>query len=86
MLTDLSVLRRPNTRNNDLHESYERSAIGRSDILKISRYVSVQPRYNLLFREIERELLPLAHEEGLAVIPFNPLRARLCREPQGFRL
>lgn len=33
----------------------------------------MQPRYNLLFREIERELLPLAHEEGLAVIPFNPL-------------
>ena len=48
-------------------------AIGRSETMKISRYVSVQPRYNLLFREIERELLPLAQEEGLAVIPFNPL-------------
>lgn len=52
-------------------------AIGRSDTLKISRYVSVQPRYNLLFREIERELLPLAQEEGLAVIPFNPLAGGL---------
>lgn len=52
-------------------------AIGRSDILKISRYVSVQPRYNLLFREIERELLPLALEEGVAVIPFNPLAGGL---------
>jgi aryl-alcohol dehydrogenase-like predicted oxidoreductase len=48
-------------------------AIGRSETLKIARYVSVQPRYNLLFREIERELLPLAQEEGIAVMPFNPL-------------
>jgi len=30
-----------------------------------------------LFREIERELLPLAREEGLAVIPYNPLAGRL---------
>jgi len=52
-------------------------AIGRSNTLTISRYVSVQPRYNLLFREIERELLPLAQEEGLAVIPFNPLAGGL---------
>ena len=34
---------------------------------------SVQPRYNLLFREIERELLPLCSEENIAVIPYNPL-------------
>jgi aryl-alcohol dehydrogenase-like predicted oxidoreductase len=33
----------------------------------------VQPRYNLLFRQIERELLPLCSEEGLAVIPYNPM-------------
>jgi aryl-alcohol dehydrogenase-like predicted oxidoreductase len=48
-------------------------ALGRSDTLSTTSYVSVQPRYNLLFREIERELLPLAQEEDLAVIPFNPL-------------
>jgi aryl-alcohol dehydrogenase-like predicted oxidoreductase len=48
-------------------------AIGRQDTLRLARFTSVQPRYNLLFREIERELLPLANEEGLAVIPFNPL-------------
>ena len=52
-------------------------SLGRSDVLRVARYVSVQPRYNLLFREIERELLPLAHEEGLAVIPFNPLAGGL---------
>jgi aryl-alcohol dehydrogenase-like predicted oxidoreductase len=39
--------------------------------------VSVQPRYNLLFRQIERELLPLATDEQLAVIPYNPLAGGL---------
>lgn len=52
-------------------------SIGRSDALGITRYTSVQPRYSLLFREIERELLPLAQEENLAVIPFNPLAGGL---------
>jgi aryl-alcohol dehydrogenase-like predicted oxidoreductase len=52
-------------------------AIGRQDALKLARYVSTQPRYNLLFREIERELLPLAKEEGLAVNPYNPLAGGL---------
>ena len=33
-------------------------AIGRQDTLRLVRFVSAQPRYNLLFREIERELLP----------------------------
>ena len=45
--------------------------------MRVGRFVSVQPRYNLLFREIERELLPLAQEEQLAVIPFNPLAGGL---------
>jgi len=48
-------------------------ALGRADVRHLTRFVSIQPRYNLLFREIERELLPLAQEEGLAVIPYNPL-------------
>lgn len=48
-------------------------ALGRSDVLGVVRFDSVQPRYNLLFRQIERELLPLCEEEGLAVIPYNPL-------------
>lgn len=52
-------------------------AIGRQDALRLARFVSAQPRYNLLFREIERELLPLAQEENLAVIPFNPLAGGL---------
>lgn len=48
-------------------------AVGRSELHGISRFESVQPRYNLLFRENERELLPLCAEEHIAVIPYNPL-------------
>jgi 1-deoxyxylulose-5-phosphate synthase len=48
-------------------------ALGRSEVLGAVRFVSVQPRYNLLFRQVERELLPLCQEEGLGVIPYNPL-------------
>lgn len=52
-------------------------ALGRSELLGVTRPASVQPRYNLLFRQIERELLPLCLEEGLAVIPYNPLAGGL---------
>jgi aryl-alcohol dehydrogenase-like predicted oxidoreductase len=52
-------------------------ALGRQDTLGLTRFVSTQPRYNLLFREVERELFPLAQEDGLAVIPFNPLAGGL---------
>ncbi len=48
-------------------------ALGRSDVLNVVRFVSVQPRYNLLFREFERELFPLCLEEGVGVIPYNPI-------------
>lgn len=48
-------------------------ALGRSEALGLVKFVSVQPRYNLLFREIERELLPLCLDDGIAVIPYNPL-------------
>ena len=48
-------------------------ALGRSELLGVARFDCIQPRYNLLFRQIERELLPLCREEGLGVIPYNPL-------------
>lgn len=37
------------------------------------RFVSMQNHYNLLYREEEREMLPLCREEGLGVIPWSPL-------------
>jgi aryl-alcohol dehydrogenase (NADP+) len=52
-------------------------ALGRSDVLGLARFDTVQPRYNLLFRQIERELLPLCAEERLAVIPYNPIAGGL---------
>lgn len=53
------------------------TALGRCDVRHLTRLTSVQPRYSLLFREIERELLPLCEAEGLAVIPYNPLAGGL---------
>ena len=58
-------------------------AAGRAETLHLTRLASVQPRYNLLFRQIERELLPLAAETGLAVIPFNPLAGGLLSGKYG---
>ena len=61
-------------------------ALGRSEALGVVRLDSVQPRYNLLFREVERELLPLSLEEGLGVIPYNPIAGGLLsgkHHPEG---
>jgi aryl-alcohol dehydrogenase-like predicted oxidoreductase len=44
-----------------------------SDRLHLTRFDCVQPRYNLLHREIERDLLPVCAEEGIGVIAYNPL-------------
>ena len=48
-------------------------AIGISEAKGLSRFDCIQPRYNLLFREFERELFPLCIEEGIGVIPYNPI-------------
>ena len=52
-------------------------AVGRSETLGLARFDSVQPRYNLLFRQVERELLPFCGEEGVGVIPYNPIAGGL---------
>ncbi|WP_243867393.1 aldo/keto reductase [Actinophytocola oryzae] len=52
-------------------------ALGRSEVLSLARFDSVQPRYNLLFREAERELLPLCAEDEVGVLAFNPLAGGL---------
>ena len=45
-----------------------------------TQFVSMQNHYNLLYREEEREMIPLCQEEGLAVLPWSPLaRGLLAR-------
>jgi len=43
------------------------------DLRGWSRFVSMQPHYNLVYREEEREMLPLCKDQGIAVIPWSPL-------------
>ena len=52
-------------------------AVGKSEALHLARYDCVQPRYNLLAREVERELFPLCREEGIGVISYSPLAGGL---------
>lgn len=39
----------------------------------LTKFVSMQPQYNLVYREEEREMLPLCAAEGVGVIPWSPL-------------
>jgi aryl-alcohol dehydrogenase-like predicted oxidoreductase len=48
-------------------------ALGLSERHGWARCDCVQPRYNLLFRDIEAELLPLCRDQGVGVIAYNPL-------------
>jgi aryl-alcohol dehydrogenase-like predicted oxidoreductase len=48
-------------------------SLGLSDRLGLARFDCVQPRYNLLFREIESELVPLCRDQGIGIIVYNPL-------------
>jgi len=55
-------------------------ALDLADLHGWTRFVSMQPHYNLLYREEEREMLALCAAEGIGVIPWSPLaRGRLAR-------
>jgi aryl-alcohol dehydrogenase-like predicted oxidoreductase len=46
-----------------------------------TRFVSMQNHYNLLYREEEREMIPLCIDQGIGIIPWSPLaRGRLARQ------
>ena len=45
----------------------------KSDELGLSRFVTMQNHYNLLYREEEREMNPLCRAEGIGLIPWSPL-------------
>jgi aryl-alcohol dehydrogenase-like predicted oxidoreductase len=52
-----------------------------ADLHGWTRFVSMQDHYNLLYREEEREMLPLCQDMGVGVIPWSPLaRGRLTRD------
>jgi aryl-alcohol dehydrogenase-like predicted oxidoreductase len=51
-----------------------------ADLHGWTRFVSMQNHYNLLYREEEREMIPLCQSEGIGIIPWSPLaRGRLAR-------
>ncbi|MDQ2727047.1 MAG: aldo/keto reductase [Actinomycetota bacterium] len=55
-------------------------ALYTADLNGWTRFVSMQDHYNLLYREEEREMLPLCTDEGVGSIPWSPLaRGRLAR-------
>ncbi len=57
-------------------------ALYTSDLHGWARFVSMQPYYNLVYREEEREMLPLCQDQQIAVIPWSPLaRGLLTRKP-----
>ena len=45
----------------------------RADQLRLPRFVSMQNNYSLLYREEEREMIPLCREEGVGLIPYSPI-------------
>ena len=60
-------------------------ALHASDRLGLDRFLTMQNHYNLLYREEEREMLPLTQRENVAVIPWSPLaRGYLARPHEEF--
>jgi aryl-alcohol dehydrogenase-like predicted oxidoreductase len=58
-----------------------------ADELGLTRFVTMQNHYNLIYREEEREMIPLCIEEGIGVLPWSPLaRGFLAgnRRPEDF--
>jgi aryl-alcohol dehydrogenase-like predicted oxidoreductase len=45
----------------------------RADQLRLTRFISMQNNYSLLYREEEREMIPLCREEGVGLIPYSPI-------------
>ncbi|MGD0328856.1 MAG: aldo/keto reductase [Nitrososphaeria archaeon] len=48
-------------------------ALWTSDVNGFERFVVSQPRYNLLQREIEREIIPFCVDQGIGIVPYSPL-------------
>jgi aryl-alcohol dehydrogenase-like predicted oxidoreductase len=48
-------------------------ALYTADLHGFTRFVSMQPHYNLIYREEEREMIPLCMDQKIAIIPWSPL-------------
>jgi 1-deoxyxylulose-5-phosphate synthase len=61
--------------------------LDRADRLRLTRFVSMQNHYNLVYREEEREMMPLCRQEGIGVVPWSPLARGFLmgnRRPEDF--
>ncbi|MFC4543612.1 aldo/keto reductase [Halosolutus amylolyticus] len=56
-------------------------ALHASDRLGLDRFVTMQNHYNLVYREEEREMLPLCEKEGIGVLPWSPLARGYLTRP-----
>jgi 1-deoxyxylulose-5-phosphate synthase len=57
-------------------------ALYTSDLHGWTRFVSMQPHYNLIYREEEREMIPLCRDQKIAIIPWSPLARGLLTGPR----
>ena len=61
------------------------NALATSDRLGLDRFVTMQNHYNLVYREEEREMIPLCNREGIGVLPWSPIaRGYLTRSHEAF--
>ncbi len=64
-----------------MHSWQFAKALWTADVYGWTRFVSMQNHLNLLYREEEREMLPLCADQGIGVLPWSPLaRGRLTRD------
>ncbi|MFB6171840.1 MAG: aldo/keto reductase [Haloarculaceae archaeon] len=56
-------------------------ALHTSDRLGLDRFATMQNHYNLVYREEEREMLPLCEKEGIGVIPWSPMARGFLTRP-----
>lgn len=62
------------------------SALHTADMYGLERFVAMQNHYNLVYREEEREMLPLCKQEGIGVTPWSPIaRGYLARPHEEFQ-
>jgi 1-deoxyxylulose-5-phosphate synthase len=57
-------------------------ALSTSDRRGWARFISMQNHYNLLYREEEREMIPLCLHEGIGVLPWSPLARGMLTRPR----